>query len=493
VNLQDWLTQSMGSEVSLPADVPLLPDGKTPASATDQDFIDAYTAYLLSRPVVSDRLRGSPQTDSEAAAIFESVVLNFMMRPRAVLYIAHLARNSLVKSINDELALITEVENLIKDFTNISFLVKDTTGLTLAKTALIQIENQGRLGGNSAVLTRFEEAVAKFLEELGKSVRGTGTEMLRPSSEAESYLPTSYAKLVSTHKDTSSRLLSLSTGIDGFFSSPVGSLLCMSTVQTIRDDVENLLEEFQNNPSSANARDAVYRLVSARAVLRTMSTPPAWDDPIRVSGSSAGGTSLVLSDLTSGLQPGDVLAGKEVLSVDGDDVLLGGSITPFDGVTTAQSGLALMWTALRAELGVAVQSWQDSGFSEGLGALDEALAGLTASSATTKTSLALRILGDLRAALEELATHLTTSKPRSVLNEKRVVDGVLTTLSERGYDRAVAVLLSGRVEDIFYMDWQSASYAGNLMKAASGVAQNDVKFPNKELDERPLFSHRGND
>lgn len=490
MNLQDWLTLSMGSEMALPEDVSILPDDVTPASASDQDYIDAYTTSFMSRPVVMEKSKGVATPDSEAASLFESVALNLLTHPRVVLYAAHLARNALVKSINDEITAIDEVGKLVRDFTNMSFRVKDTAALDQARIALLQIEGQGRLDGSSVAATRFSDSVSEFLEELAKSVRGSSTELLRPSSEAEALLPSSYARLVSLHKDSSDRLLSIATGIDSFFSSSIGSLLCLSTVQTVRGDIESLLEDISADSTGAKSREAVYRLISARALLKIIGSPPAWDAPISVSGSSLGGALITLDNPTTDLQPGDFISDIEVLLVDGDTVELASAVAPFEGTVEAESGLVRMWTVLRRELGDAVTAWEASGFSEGLSSLDGALAGLTSSSPNTKSAEALRVLNSLKTSLQEMLSHLQEARPRSVKNEKRILDGILNTLSERGYDRAAATLLRGGVSDIFYMDWQTASYAGNLMKAVSSVAQNDIKFPNKDRDERGMFSHR---
>lgn len=456
---------------------------------SDQGALGAYVAAILSCPVVAEKSRGVPSPDGESAAVFESIAVNLLLHPRTVLYLAHLARNGLVKSLTDEIAAVDEVAGLVRDFSNTSFAVKDTSALEQARTSLLQIEGQGRLVGDSAALGRFNQSVSSFLTELGKSVKGASAQMLRPSQEAESLLPGAYQRLVAAHKESTDRLSYLSSGPDSFFSSNIGSMVSVATVQTIRNNIEALLKDFGKDDSAASSRNAVYHLIAARSVLKMLGSPPAWDDEIPVTGTCPGGSIVTLSDPAT-IQPGDVLGGIEVLDVDGTTVELAGNLLPFNGTIPVVSGLVRMWSTLRYEVGEALEEWRAGSFSEDLSKLDQALAGLTAASPAVQVGEALRMLASLRATLVTASNHLHAPRPRSVQNEKRTVDGILETLEERGYDRAVAMLLRCKIVETFKLDWQTASFAGYLMKASSDVAQNDVQFPNKEKDENTVFSRR---
>lgn len=450
--------------------------------------IDDHVKDLLSSPVAAEKVRGTPASDSEAVALFESIILNLTLYPRSVLYLAHLARNSLVKAIDDEVASIDEVTQLVKDFSNVSFAIKDTSQLTQALTSLLQVEDQGILTKDHA-LDRFSAAVGGFLDVLAKNVRGGGSQMLRPSSEAEKDLPSTYVLLKSQHNDVLDRLYALAVGVPNFFAANIVSVVGVSIVQKTRLDIQAMISDFENDDSAAGSRDVVTRLVAARAALRMLSSPPTWDAPITIAGVGQGGATLtsVNSDM---IQPGDILGGIEILSVDGDTVTVDGVLAPFNGSVNVISGLVRMWNVLAVSLSDALSRWRAGDYAANLDRVDAALAGLTSSSPSLRTGEALRALSDLRAGLMDVRSSLLVPRPRSVRNEKRIVDGILTSLEERGYDRAVSLLLRCKVADAVRLSWQSASFAGHMMEAASDIARYDIKFPNSGLDEREVFSRR---
>jgi hypothetical protein len=71
-----------------------------------------------------------------------------------------------------------------------------------------------------------------------------------------------------------------------------------------------------------------------------------------------------------------------------------------------------------------------------------------------------------------------------VTQERSVAEGIMTTLTERKFDRALAYLLQGRFVEVFTFDWQTASFSGELLAAASSVAQTDITWPSVSGDEQ---------
>src|SRR3954470_15365886 len=103
------------------------------STRTLQDQIDS----LLGRRVAEAKVRGSPSPDTEAIALYESITINLLLRPKAVLFLAHTARNGLIKAANDELANILEMRKAVSDLGNPSFDIRSTKSLVKARTALI--------------------------------------------------------------------------------------------------------------------------------------------------------------------------------------------------------------------------------------------------------------------------------------------------------------------------------------------------------------------
>jgi hypothetical protein len=69
-----------------------------------------------------------------------------------------------------------------------------------------------------------------------------------------------------------------------------------------------------------------------------------------------------------------------------------------------------------------------------------------------------------------------------------VVDGILTTLAERHYDRAADLLMKCDIQALMEMDPNSASYAGNFMKAASAVAAASFAQTQDPMSESSTYT-----
>lgn len=403
------------------------------ATPTVQDQV----AALLSRKVAEKKVRGTPSPDIEAAALFESVAVNLLLHPRAVLYFAWLARNGLLKVVADELKAIEQMRKAVDDLSNVSYALTDTRPLERARGALTHIEGQDRLMSSGTAFGRYDQAVRDALGLLSTNVVAPGaTELTRPAQEAEADLPALYGAVQALHSEVLDRLYSLAVGVQNFLSTPALSILGISTVQNVRLDIEQMIEAMKEDPSAEKSREFALRLVAGRAALRALGTPPSFS---------------------------------------ADD----------------QSGLAVMWRELKPAVESGLMGWLNDGFSVGLARLDMAVAGLSAAAPAGQIAEAKRVLGLLETALQSLVTALQVTRPTGFAEEKRVADGILSSLEERGYDRAVAMLLRCRVAEVFQLDWQTASFAGTLMKAGSDIARSDLRFPNRERDEVTLTAYRG--
>lgn len=235
-----------------------------------------HVQSLIGRTVAEQKIVGTSASDVEARAVLESIALNLLLKPRAVLYLAHLARNALLNVVRQELAAIDALSKTIDDTANTTFLPSSTLHLDRARTVLLQMEGLEKIDASGNDFQRFSTSVENFLEKtLSKSVRKKGTpELIRPDTEAAVDLSTDFTTLVDLHDDLNQRLYALSVGIENFTSSPLGTILGLSTAYRARTDIEDIISIIDSGESGTQARDIAIRLIGDRAALKTVGALP---------------------------------------------------------------------------------------------------------------------------------------------------------------------------------------------------------------------------
>lgn len=253
-----------------------------------RDHVDS----ILSRHVVKPKSDGVSDPDGEAQALFESIGLNLLLHPKAVLYVAHLARNALLRVLNEEISSVDTLIKTVQDLGNPSFVVR-STNLKKARVALLQMEGLDKVDPSNEAFKRYDNAVSEFLEKsISKMVRRPGsTELTRPGEEAFQDLPTDFANLKTKHVEMLERLYSLAVGIDNFLSTPLQTILGIETVFRTREDLEDILNQIEQKTAHQSARDIVTRLISSRAALKSIGSLPGIFDPL-VTGSLPKGYAL---------------------------------------------------------------------------------------------------------------------------------------------------------------------------------------------------------
>lgn len=235
-----------------------------------------HVQALLGRSVAEAKVAGASVPDIEARAVLESIALTLLLKPKAVLYLAHMARNGLKKAVTDEIALITQISKTIDDLANITLTSLDTTQLNKARTSLVQMEGLDKIDTRDGTYKRFSNSVDAFLNQaLGKTVRKKGaTELTRADAEAAIDLPADLASLVAAHDDTLARFYALVVGVENFTSSPLGTMLGLATAFRARSDIDDIMGLVEAGESGAQARDIVVRLIGTRAALKTVGSLP---------------------------------------------------------------------------------------------------------------------------------------------------------------------------------------------------------------------------
>jgi hypothetical protein len=255
------------------------------ATRTLEDQVSA----LLTRTVAETKQLGVQRPELEASAVFDSIALNLLFKPRGSLYFAFLARNALTSAVRNELTLVDALTKDIDDLGNQAFRISGAPMLRRAQVALMNMEGLPRVSSTSAVLDLYNKTVSEFLEKhLSKNVRRVGQPgMIRPSAEAEQDLPDTLALLKDAHGDVLDRLYALATGIENFDAAPFSAVIGTSTVVRARADLDAIVALVEGGGDPENSRDIVIRLLASRAAINTVATPPKWTDLLLPTGARA--------------------------------------------------------------------------------------------------------------------------------------------------------------------------------------------------------------
>jgi hypothetical protein len=430
--------------------------------------------------MVERRSAGVQYSGLEASAVFDSVALNLLLKPRTALYFEHLARNGLAVAVREERTLLTSLKQGITDCGNPSYKIEHVAALNRARNALLQLEGLPRVDSSPASLAVFEKSVHEFLTEgLAKNVRRKGAQDLtRPASEALLDLPVIVQALRTQHDVMLGRLYSLAVGVENFVAAPFAAMLGTSIVSRARHDLEEMLEAVVD---PAVSRDYVVRLMASKAAIKTVASPPNPFSNLFVAQGLASGTVLALllaEDLRDMVQIGDLVhleGERRVVDVQQTSLELDAAST-FSGQVIGESALVVSHQRLTQALNRFLTSWSSSKFTKDLVRIDQVVARLLASQSPAQQVEAGAVVVELEDALTSLLNLLvdpSTMLPTgAALEERLVVEGILTTLTERHYDRAVDLLLKSDLQSLLEMDQDSASYAGNFMRSSSEYARS---------------------
>jgi hypothetical protein len=147
------------------------------------------------------------------------------------------------------------------------------------------------------------------------------------------------------------------------------------------------------------------------------------------------------------------------------------------------SGLVQEVSVLSAVMQQATQTFAQDGWLSGLKLLDTELAHVLGQPNVGSINGCVQALDALAGSLQALQGAVASPLVAPATTERNTTERTLTALRERGFDRAHDFLLRGAVREIFSMDWQTASYAGEVLAAAAAVGTSDIKWPNRAKDE----------
>jgi hypothetical protein len=206
---------------------------------------------------------------------------------------------------------------------------------------------------------------------------------------------------------------------------------------------------------------------------------------------TAGTVQLYVDDAlatSSSLQPGDVLSRYNaettslVASTSGSTITLDSEVYCYKDGLIGTSALVIFYRALSSKLAAFLSTWDKGAYAYNLDKVDRALAPLSGSQSPAQRTVARNELWSLKNQLLALQTILKDSSldlPTGAARaEKKIADGIIATLLERRYDAAADALLRCDLHSIIERTADSASYAGQMMEAASAFAQQDIGVTN---------------
>lgn len=179
---------------------------------------------------------------------------------------------------------------------------------------------------------------------------------------------------------------------------------------------------------------------------------------------------------------------SEVAALNTERITLADPLATFSGAVTVTSALYLAWKEFDSPFQVFVTEWLTGDYASALNSVDRVIAPLAGSPTPAQRNIALTVLEDLKTRLEALVTVLSNGElpPGSGVEEKKVINGIISSLQERKYDRALQFLLRGQLFELLTLDSHTASFGGALLRSLSDVARSDMRFPNTSIGEGDL-------
>jgi hypothetical protein len=243
--------------------------------------IESQVASLLASPLTAPKSSGLPTSTVQSAAVIQTIAANLLIYPRTILYVAHLARQGLLNLANEELAQIQLVLQDAANMANNSVAITDTSSLTDAQTALLQIQDNTKVDVKNNSFTLLDNSIQSFLDEqLAPNVKKPGaTSLTVPSTEAGPALAADYASLKTQHSQLLTQLYALGVGVQNFAASPINSLLGTNAAAAVSADIQDIIDSIEADPSGNGSADFTNRLIADRATLSILGTPLDYTSP----------------------------------------------------------------------------------------------------------------------------------------------------------------------------------------------------------------------
>jgi len=229
--------------------------------------------------------------------------------------------------------------------------------------------------------------------------------------------------------------------------------------------------------------------VAAPAVLGIAGTTYATSDSIRLIGSVLGVATdpinpIGLVDIGDQVSFNNVIA--TLVGITNDRMRLSAQVRTARAAITVESALYLAYQNFIGALSAYVTDFSITKFASDLAALELPLSSLREGVTQSQRNEVIDLLNTLTASLSSLLIIIDAIPPldpRSASQEREIVGGIISSLEERKFDKAVDFFLRCKIQEALDSDFETASYGGSFLKASAEFARADIKVPNRALDE----------
>ena len=419
----------------------------------------------------------------EAFAVLHSVRLALHLFPKTVYAFSLLAKSRVQQTAKRAQAVLLAVPTIYAELQNPPDASPDLGQLASIRDYLKLL----KFGTSSQVLAGLATAERLFAASLRTALVRTGTgwlERTRPEAILDLHDALSVIEPLCASVDTS--LSDLTASIDAWDSLPREALHQEVTDRAL-GGVSQVLHssrfgEISPTVAFLETRAAVLAAKAVR-VQELLSAPAV--APGTITYSSAVATSATLRDsngvVLASLLPieaGDVaaLGGVQVtVTAVGDSLTFGGGVPPAtNGSVTIQSGIALLGRDVVNQLRLPKVA-------------ETLCATFKADSIQYSTSLSdqdrTKAMGSLTVLLAHLTriTDVAAYLPEVSYTQK--ARAILTSLEDRGMDRAADLLLAGNLPGFWSLTPDRASYGRHMMTAIEQVGRRDYAEPSLAEDE----------
>ncbi len=259
------------------------------------DDIDTQTAVgkFLQRQSVTPKADNQANTADEITAVLQTVATAFLLYPQAALTIILNAKNSLQQIVQADLSVVQFMIAALGDVTNQDIPITSVSDLVDAQTALVALDNLGRVDPTLQPFSRYQAAINRFLNnQLAPTLKrnGTGT-FERTGDEARQDLFSILSQFVAAHGIMASMLQELQASVADFQSVDLAGIVSAQTIALVRSSLTQVRSRVSAGTISKTT--AAIELLSGAAALNSISNTTDVFDPAVSTGTLPPRTNIV--------------------------------------------------------------------------------------------------------------------------------------------------------------------------------------------------------